>query len=163
MKIFYFTNFIKKRLIKGIKSKAGHNFMGRVCIVGCGGGNKKVYRYIDFYRRLNHYANIINIIYDPNRTAKIALVLYKNGLSSFILIQKNIKIKNQIYSGTKYDNNIIIKNGFSLPLKNMPLFSILSNIELRPFKGSSLCRAAGVSCILISKNLINAVLKLNSG
>src|SRR3982751_5731624 len=127
---FYFINKINKKLSRGLKKNGGRNFLGRICIRGQGGGNKKIYRFIDFFRRINLKGKIIKILYDTNRTARLALVLYLNGLCSFILLQKNIKVGNIIYSGTKELNNEVIKEGYSMPLKYLPLFSNLSNVEL---------------------------------
>jgi len=138
-------------------------FFGRVCIRGLGGGNKRLYRYLDIFRRLNKYGKILKIFKDPNRTAKIALILYINGFTSYIIIQKNVKLNSIIYCGSIYNNEDIIKNGFSLPIKYMPLYSTLSNIELVPFKGSCLGRSSSVSVLLLSKNNKYAYLRLNSG
>lgn len=164
MTIFYFFKKIKKKLTKGIKSKGGRNFLGRVCVRGQGGGNKRIFRYIDFIRRVNASGKVINIIYDPSRTARLGLVIYLNSFCSYILLQKNVKIGSVIYSGSSILKGNVIESGYSLPLKYMPLFSNISNIELKPFIGSTLCRAANTSCILIGKTLDNkkGVLKLNS-
>jgi len=160
---YYFYNSLKSNLIKGLKNNAGRNFYGRICIQGRGGGNKRKYRFIDFIRRLNYFGKIIKVYRDPIRTAKICLILYLNGLMSFILLQKDVKINSIVYTGGLYNNTIEkISNGYSLPLKYMPLFSPLSNIELKPYGGSILGRAASVNCIMISKNDKSAILKLNS-
>jgi large subunit ribosomal protein L2 len=160
---YYFYYNLKNKLIKGLKNKAGRNFYGRICIQGRGCGNKRNYRFIDFIRRLNYFGKIIKIYRDPIRTAKISLILYSNGLMSFSLIQKDIKINSIIYAGSIYDNSIKnINNGYSLTLKYMPLFSPLSNIELKPYGGSKIVRAAYVNCLMISKNDKSAILKLNS-
>jgi large subunit ribosomal protein L2 len=138
--------------------------MGRVCFRGLGGGNKKLYRFIDFYRRLNKFGKIYRIYRDTNRNSKIGLVIYSNGLSSFLIIQKNIKINDVLYSGSiYYKKEGPITNGFSLPIKYMPLFTTLSNIENKPFEGGLISRAANVGSILIAKNNIFGFLKLNSG
>jgi len=164
MIIYYFFNYIKKKLTKGLKHSGGRNFLGRVCIRGRGGGNKKLYRYIDFYRRLNQYGKVLKIFKDSNRTGRIALILYMSGLSNYILIQKDIKLNSIIYSGSLYNESLdLISNGFSLPLKYMPLFSILSNIESNAGKGSNLARAASVSSLLMSKDKKYGYLKFNSG
>jgi ribosomal protein L2 len=158
-------NVFKKKLIKGLKNKGGRNFLGRVCVKGkglCNSSTKKKFRYLDFYRRINKKGILLNIFYDPNRTGKIGLVLYENGLISYILMQKGLKIFDSIYSGFLFKNNSI-KKGDSTILKNIPLFSIISNIENKPFKGSNLCRAAGVSALLINKSSQISTLKLNSG
>ena len=160
---YYAIKFLKKKLIKGIKKMGGRCHLGRVTVRGQGGGNKKLYRVIDFYRRLNQYGVLCSILYDPNRTCKLGLIIFCNGLSSFILIQKDIKVGVIIYLGTEFmTTKNIIKNGYSLPLNEMPLYSVLSNVEFKPFKGKSLCRAADTSCVLIGKTNEKGILKLNS-
>jgi ribosomal protein L2 len=158
---------LRNNLIKGLKSEGGRNFLGRICVKGkgfCNSSMRKIYRYLDFYRRINKIGMLINIYYDPNRTGKIGLILYENGLSSYILIQKGLKIFDLIYSGSYFNFvNKKIKKGDSTLLKYIPLFSLISNIENKPFKGSTICRSANVGCLLISKNDINGIIKLNSG
>jgi large subunit ribosomal protein L2 len=153
---------MKKSLTRGLKLTGGRNFLGRVCVRGQGGGNKNLYRFLDFYRRLNLKGKVINLLYDPNRSAQIALVLYLNSLCSYIIIQKDIFLYDIIYSGSKLCEEPINK-GFSMPLQYMPLFSNVSNIELKPFSGSSLCRAASTSCLLVGKIKNKCILKLKSG
>jgi large subunit ribosomal protein L2 len=158
-------NVLKNNLTKGLKSKGGRNFLGRICIKGrgsCKSSMRKNYRYLDFYRRINKNGILLNIYYDPTRSGKIGLILYTNGLSSFILIQKGLNTFDFVYSGYILKKNNI-KKGDSTTLNNMPLFSIISNIENKPYKGGSLCRAAGLSALLISKDNNIGVLKLNSG
>jgi large subunit ribosomal protein L2 len=158
-------NILKKNLTKGLKSTGGRNFLGRVCIRGqglCNSSTKKRYKYLDFFRRINKIGILLNIFYDTNRTGKIGLILYENGLSAYILIQKGLTMYNLIYSGDKYLGHNI-KKGYSVSLNNIPLFSIVSNIENKPFKGGNICRAANVGALLISKDKFNGILKLNSG
>jgi len=96
-------NVINKNLIKGLKSTGGRNYLGRICVKGiglCGSSNKNMYRYLDFYRRINKLGILLRTYYDPNRTSKIGLILYENGLTSFIIIQKGLNIFNFIYSGS---------------------------------------------------------------
>jgi large subunit ribosomal protein L2 len=163
MMIYYAIKFLKKKLIKGIKKMGGRCNSGRVTVRGQGGGNKKLYRVIDFYRRLNEYGELIAILYDPNRSSKLGLIIFSNSLSSFILIQKEVKIGSLIYLGTKFmQYKSIIQNGYSMPLSEMPLYSVLSNVEFKPFTGKGLCRAADTSCVLIGKTKNKGVLKLNS-
>jgi len=162
MTIYYFFNFLNKKLKKGILfSKGGRNLKGRICVRSRGNGKKILYRFIDFYRRLNLKGRVLSSLYDPNRTGRLGLVLYINGLSSYILLQKNVFLNDIIYSGSILCEEKI-KEGFSLPLKYMPLYSNISNIELKPFKGSTLCRASDTSCILIGKTEKKGILKLNS-
>lgn len=158
----FFLKNLKKKLGKGITKTGGRNFLGRVCVRGRGAGNKRIFRFIDFYRRINLKGRIVNIMYDPNRTARIAVIIYINSLCSYILLQKGVKIGHKIYSGSICQEEAEI--GYSMPLKYMPLFSNISNIELKPFIGSTLCRSAGTSCILVgkTKDLKKGILKLNS-
>jgi len=160
---YYAIKNLEKKIIKGLKKTGGRCHTGRVTVRGQGGGNKRVYRMIDLYRRLNQYGQLAAILYDPNRTCKLGLIIFENSLSSFILIQKNIKISDFMYLGSALDDKKeIIKNGYSLPLINMPLYSILSNIEFKPFIGKGFCRAADTSCMLIGKTKVKGILKLNS-
>jgi len=156
---------INKSLKKGIKSVGGRNYLGRICVRGrgnCLSSAKTIYRFLDFYRRIDKRGKILNIYYDSNRTGKIGLVLYENGLSSFILLQKNIRILDNIYSGSNFlKKNINI--GDSLVIDKIPLFTVLSNIENKPYKGGTICRASNTGALLISKNSSFGVLKLNSG
>src|SRR6202012_1016921 len=122
-------NIFKKNLSKGLKSTGGRNFLGRVCIKGqglCNCSTKKKYRYLDFFRRINKIGILLKIFYDTNRTGKIGLILYENGLSAYILIQKGLVMHNLIYSGDQSLGHNI-KKGYSVLLNNMPLFSIVSN------------------------------------
>jgi ribosomal protein L2 len=114
------------------------------------------------HRRINQNGILLNIYYDKNRSGKIGLILYENGLSSYILLQKGLNKFTTIYSGDYFFGKKI-KKGDSTLLNNIPLFSVISNIENKPFNGGILCRAANVSCLLISKNKYNGIIKLNSG
>jgi large subunit ribosomal protein L2 len=161
---YFFINFLKKKLVKNISSKGGRNFLGRVCIRGQGGGNKKNYRFLDLYRRINLKGCFLKRIKDPFRKTKIGLFLFSNGLSCFMLLQKNLKLYDFIYSGTFYQfKNEPIKNGFSLPIKFIPLFTTLSNIETKPFTGGLISRSANTGSLLISKDSFHGFFKLNSG
>lgn len=160
--IFYIDK-IKNSLIKGVKNKAGRNFLGRICIQGRGGGNKRKYRFLDFMRRVNSFGKILKIFRDPIRTAKICMILYLNGLNALSLVQQDVKLNTYIYTGFIYSQSIIqINNGYSLCLKYMPLFTSLSNIEFKPFGGAKIARAASVNCMMVSRNHHTATLKLNS-
>lgn len=159
----YLISKIAKKLVKGLKSSGGRNFLGRVCVRGQGGGNKRKYRLIDIYRRVNCSGIILKIFYDSNRTGRIALVYYLNSFCSFVLLQKGVKVNSVVYAGSTLCKDDIAM-GYSMPLSYMPLFANISNIELIPFIGSTLCRAAGTSCMLVGKtnNGKYGILKLNS-
>jgi large subunit ribosomal protein L2 len=102
----YLTQFSLKKQTFGKKNSGGRNFLGRVCIVGRGGGTKKKYIFIDFFRKINNFGTIIKIIKDLNRTGYIGLVFYKNGLTNFILISEYSKLGDTIFSGKIVDKTI---------------------------------------------------------
>jgi large subunit ribosomal protein L2 len=159
----YSIKALEKKFIKGLKKSGGRCHTGRVTVRGQGGGNKVNYRALDLHRRLNQYGLLMRISYDPCRTSKLGLILFENSVCCLILAQKNMKVKSIIYlgSGSLYEGDEI-KNGYSMPLLNMPLFSVLSNIEFKPFKGGGLCRASDTSSMLVGKSKGRGVLKLNS-
>jgi large subunit ribosomal protein L2 len=150
-----------KKLIIGIHKKSGHNNKGRITIYNRGGGHKRKYRKIDLKRSLiKKKAIVIRLEYDPNRTANIALICYKNGILSYIIAPKDIKIGNIIETGIKVPTKI----GNSLIIKNILIGTIIHNIELIPGKGGQLARAAGTYALLINKkNNGYAMLRLSSG
>lgn len=161
---YFFINFLKKKLVKNISKKGGRNFLGRICIRGLGGGKKKNYRFLDLFRRINLKCLLLKKIKDTFRNSKIGLFLYSNGLSNFMLLQKDLKLYSFIYCGTFYKfKNEPIKNGFSLPIKYMPLFTTLSNIEIKPFTGGLISRSANTGSLLVSKDHFYGFFKLNSG
>lgn len=162
---FYCKQIISKLSRFGIVSQGGRNFLGRICIKGRGNGNKKIYRHIDFFRRINQYGYVLKILYDCNRTSYIALIFYENGLNSFIIATANLKLNDKIYSGILNNSNIELTQkylGWSIPLKNIGLFTIVNNIEKAPFCGAQITRSAGTGSLLIGKNKNKAILKLNS-
>jgi len=159
----YVINTISKRLKFGVYIRTGKNFSGKTCVFHRGGGNKKIYRHIDFYRRLNLFGTIYLIQRDPNRSAYLGLVCYTTGLFSYIVLAQNVNLGNKIYSGTKLVNTLCLSTGSSLLLSELGLFSIINNIELRPKFGSSVSKAAGNSAVLIAKTKKFVTLKLKSG
>lgn len=159
---FYCKKIISKLIRFGVISHGGRNFLGRICVKGRGGGNKRNYRLIDFFRRINSSGKILKILYDCNRTSYIALVLYKNGLNSFIIATEKLHINDYIYSGNIFFEASQENIGWAVPIKNIGLFTIISNIETIPYKGASVSRAAGTGSLLIGKVKNNATLKLNS-
>jgi len=161
--LIYTFSKVSKKLKFGTYTRTGKNFSGKICVFRRGGGNKKIYRLIDFYRRLNLFGIVCEVQYDPYRSAYIGLVLYDNGLFSNIILSENVIVGNRIFSGSASDNKYAFNKGSSFLLSNFPLFSIVNNIESRPFFGSSIARSAGVGAVLISNNSGHVVLKLRSG
>jgi len=150
----------EKSLLEPKKRTGGRNSTGRVTSRFIGGGHKKTYRVIDF-RRDKHGvpAVVASVEYDPNRSARIALLHYADGEKRYILQPDGLKVGAKVMSGPNAD----ILLGNALPLKNMPAGTIVHNIELRPGKGGQMARSAGSQAQLISKEGGIALLKLPSG
>ena len=149
-----------KSLTKPLKSTGGRNNQGRITSRRMGGGVKRKYRLIDFKRnKYNVNAEVIRNEYDPNRSAFISLVKYEDGEYRYILSPKNIKVGDKISSG----ENVEIKDGNCLPLKNIPVGSNVHNIEMKPGAGGQLVRSAGTSAQIISKEETYVQIRLVSG
>ena len=150
----------EKSLLVALKSKAGRNAQGKITVRHRGGGAKRKYRIIDFKRNKDGIpAKVATIEYDPNRTAYIALVVYADGEKRYILAPAGLKVGDVIESGVNAD----IKSGNALPLKNIPVGTVIHNIELQKGKGGQLVRAAGNSAQLMAKEGDYATLRLPSG
>src|SRR5882757_10470466 len=149
-----------KSLVEGQNSSGGRNNLGRITSRFRGGGHKQAYRVIDFKRtRRGEPATVERIEYDPNRTAFIALVKYKGGEQSYILAPQRLSAGDTISAGEQVD----IKPGNAMPLGNMPVGTIVHNVELKIGKGGQLARSAGTYAQLVGKDAGYAQIKLNSG
>lgn len=138
----------EKSLTTSLNQKAGRNAYGRVTVRHQGGGHKRRYRIIDFKRQKDGVpAKVAAIEYDPNRSANIALLHYKDGDKRYILAPNGLKVGDTVMNGPEAD----IKVGNSLALKNIPVGSVIHNIELRPGKGGQIVRSAGTSAQLMAK------------
>jgi large subunit ribosomal protein L2 len=138
----------ERSLIKINKKKGGRNNQGVITIRHRGGGHKQKYRIIDFKRNnYNVKGKVISIIYDPNRNARIALVSYKNGAKRYIIHPNELAVGSTIQSG----ENIPLKIGNALPLKNIPIAAEIHNIEINSHQGGKMARSAGVSAFVIAK------------
>ncbi len=142
------------------KSKTGgRNNQGRMTVRHIGGGAKQKYRIIDFKRdKFDVTGKVVSIEYDPNRNANIALIAYKDGEKRYIIAPKDLKVNMIISSGENAD----IRVGNALPLKNIPVGTVIHNIELKPKKGGELCRAAGASAQILGKEGKYVMLRLQS-
>ena len=150
----------EKSLLAPLKVKAGRNNQGKITVRHRGGTVKRKYRIIDFKRNKDEVpAKVATIEYDPNRTAYIALVVYTDGEKRYILAPAGLKVGDVIESGVNAD----IKPGNALPLKNIPVGTVIHNIELQRGKGGQLVRAAGNSAQLMAKEGDYATLRLPSG
>src|SRR5471030_1766312 len=149
-----------KSLVEGQHSTGGRNNHGRITSRFRGGGHKQAYRTIDFKRVRREEAAIVERIeYDPNRTAFIALVKYKDGELAYILAPQRLGAGDSIVAGEQVD----IKPGNAMPLSNMPVGTIVHNVELKKGRGGQLARSAGTYAQLVGKDAGYAQIKLNSG
>jgi large subunit ribosomal protein L2 len=150
----------EKSLVESKKRSGGRNSIGRVTSRFIGGGHKKAYRVIDFKRDKHGVpATVASVEYDPNRSARIALLNYADGEKRYILHPAGLKVGQKVMSGP--DADILLGN--ALPLKNMPAGTVVHNIELKPGKGGQMARSAGSQAQLVSKEGGIALLKLPSG
>ncbi len=150
----------EKSLTEKLSKKGGRNNQGRLTVRHQGGGHKRKYRIIDFKRNKDGIAGrVATIEYDPNRSANIALVHYIDGEKRYILAPKGLKVDMQVMAGPEAD----IKVGNALPLSNIPVGTLIHNIELKPGKGGQLVRAAGTSAQLLGKDGKYAIVRLQSG
>ena len=150
----------EKTLLEGKKKTGGRNNTGRITCRHIGGGHKQKYRVIDWKRnKFDMEATVLRLEYDPNRTAFIALVEYTDGEKAYILAPQRLQAGDKVIAGEKVD----IKPGNAMPLKGMPVGTIIHNIEMKPGKGGQLCRSAGTYAQLVGRDQGYAQIKLASG
>jgi large subunit ribosomal protein L2 len=150
----------EKSLLAVKKQKSGRNSYGRITVRHQGGGNRQKYRIIDFKRnKVDMYAEVIGIEYDPNRSANIALIKYEDGTLSYIIAPKGLKVGEKVISSDKAD----IKPGNCMKLENIPVGTLVHNVEINPNQGAKLVRVAGQSAQLMAKEGKYAHLRLPSG
>jgi len=154
------TDKPEKSLLKGVKKSGGRNNDGRMTMRYLGGGHKKRMRVIDFKRRkFDIPATVKSIEYDPMRSARIALLYYADGAKAYIIAAEGLKVGQKVISGEKVAPEV----GNALPLTNIPLGTIVHNIELKPGKGAAMARSAGAYAQLLAREGKYATLKLPSG
>ncbi len=148
----------EKSLLEPLKKHSGRNNMGRITVRHHGGGNRRKYRIIDFKRQTEGVATVIALEYDPNRTANIALIQYEDGKKSYIIAPVELKVGDKIAAGADAD----IKAGNALPIANIPVGTMIHNIELYPGRGAQLVRTAGAMAQLMAKENGMAQVRLPS-
>src|ERR1700756_5769508 len=149
-----------KALTEGKNSTGGRNNNGHITSRYRGGGHKQAYRLVDFKRRkFDVPATVERLEDDPNRTGFIALVKYEDGELAYILAPQRIKVGDTVISGDKVD----VKPGNAMPMKNMPIGTIIHNVEMKPGKGGQMARSAGTYAQLVGRDAGYALLKLASG
>ena len=149
----------EKSLLQPMKKNAGRNNVGRITVRHHGGGNRRKYRVIDFKRATQASATVIALEYDPNRTANIALIQYEDGKKSYIVAPVGLKVGDVITAGPQSD----IKPGNALPIANIPVGTLIHNIELYPGRGAQMVRSAGAMAQLMAKEDGMAQVRLPSG
>lgn len=150
----------EKRLTKGLRKRGGRNNAGRITSRHRGGGHKRIYRMIDFKRdKTDVPARVASLEYDPNRSARIALLHYADGEKRYIIAPMHLKVGDEVLSGPSAD----IKPGNAMPLRFIPLGTIVHNIELTKGRGGQLIRGAGTGAQLMAKEGNYAQLRLSSG
>ena len=149
-----------RALTVGKRKSGGRDNQGHLVNSRIGGGHKRRIRLVDFKRRkFDVPATVERLEYDPNRTAFIALIRYEDGEQSYILAPQRLKVGDQVVSGERAD----IKPGNALPLKNIPVGTIIHNVEIKPKKGGQIARAAGTYVQLVGRDIDYALLRLGSG
>jgi len=154
------TNTPEKSLVYGARKTGGRNHVGKMTMRYIGGGHKQKYRVIDFKRNKDGVPAVVKTIeYDPNRSARIALLFYADGEKRYILAPNGLQVGQTVVSGA----DVAPEVGNALPMANMPLGTLIHNIELRPGQGASLVRSAGTFAQLASREDKYAIIKLPSG
>ena len=154
------TSTPEKSLLVSLNKTGGRNNQGKITVRHIGGGNRQKYRIIDFKRNKDNIpAKVVSIEYDPNRSANIALLSYADGEKRYIIAPLGLTVGDVVMSGENAD----IKAGNCLPLANIPVGTLIHNIELQPKKGGQLVRSAGVAAQLMGKEGKYAILRLPSG
>ncbi len=149
----------ERSLVSGLRKRGGRNFRGKITIRHRGGGHKRRYRQIDFRRdKRDVPARVDSIEYDPNRSARIALLHYADGEKRYIIAPLGLRVGDTVVSGSRTE----IRPGNTMPLRNMPMGTMVHNIELQPGRGGQLARAAGTSAQIIAKEGEYAIVRLPS-
>jgi large subunit ribosomal protein L2 len=150
----------ERSLLRPLRKRGGRNFRGKITVRHRGGGHKRRYREIDFKRDKHGIpARVDSIEYDPNRSARIALLVYADGEKRYIIAPLGLRVGDQVMSGPEAE----VRVGNALPLENMPLGTLVHNIEMKPGRGGQMVRAAGTSAQLLAKEEGYAILRLPSG
>ena len=150
----------EKALTEGLRSHGGRNNLGRITVRFRGGGHKRRYRVIDFKRnKFDMNATVERLEYDPNRTAFIALIRFEDGEKRYIIAPQRLSVGDVVVSGDKVD----VKPGNAMPLKNIPVGTVVHNVELKVGKGGQIARSAGTYVQLVGKDQGYAQLRLSSG
>jgi large subunit ribosomal protein L2 len=153
------TSTPEKSLLAPIKKSGGRNNQGKMTVRNIGGGHKRRYRVIDFKRNKEGKAEVMSVEYDPNRSAFISLIKFEDGEKRYILAPVGIQVGQTVESGSGVTPEV----GNCMPMAEMPLGSIIHNIEMQPGKGAEICRSAGTNAQLLARDGKYAIIKMPSG
>src|SRR5690606_38882481 len=154
------TSTPEKSLLEPIKKSGGRNNQGKLTVRHIGGGAKRKYRVIDFKRDKDGIVGKVSSVeYDPNRSANIALITYKDGEKRYILAPKDLQVGQEIISGQQVD----IKVGNTLPIVNIPVGTVVHNVEIQPGRGGQIARSAGTSAQILGREDKYVLVRLQSG
>lgn len=160
---FFFSRYIKKCLV-GLSCSGGRNFLGRICVYHKGAGNKQRFRLLDRYRRLEQSGTVLRIVRNRFKSAFLGAIVYDNGLFSLVSLAHGVTVSARLFSGTNILNTKdFMNNGSAFLLQYFGLFSVVNSLELFPFSGFKLARAAGTSAYITAKTSHSVVVKLASG
>src|SRR5579871_3794200 len=149
-----------KALTEGKREQGGRNNNGRITVRWRGGGHKRRFRIVDFKRTKREMpAEVVRLEYDPNRSGFIALIKYEDGELSYILAPQRLAVGDKVVAGERVD----VKPGNAMPMRNIPIGTIIHNVEMKPGKGGQLARAAGTYVQLVGRDAGYALLRLSSG
>jgi len=148
-----------RALTEGKREQGGRNNRGRITVRWRGGGHKRRLRNVDFKRRKEGMAEVVRLEYDPNRSGFIALIKYGDGELSYILAPQRLAVGDKVVAGERVD----VKPGNAMPMSNIPIGTIIHNVEMKPGKGGQLARAAGTFVQLVGRDAGYALLRLASG
>jgi large subunit ribosomal protein L2 len=150
----------EKSLVKGLRKHGGRNAYGRITCRHKGGGAHRKYRMIDFMRACRDVeGRVTSVEYDPNRNVRIGLVIYANGLKTYMLLPDGLGVGHTVIAGSEVDPKV----GNALPLKSIPVGFVIHNIEIKPGSGGKMVRSAGLGAQILAKDENNATLKMPSG
>jgi large subunit ribosomal protein L2 len=148
-----------KKLTEGKSEKGGRNNAGRITVRFRGGGHKQTYRIVDFKRRKTETAKVERLEYDPNRTSFIALIKYSDGEQAYIIAPQRLSVGDEVIAGVQVD----VKPGNAMPLANIPVGTIVHNVEMKIGKGGAMARSAGTYAQIVSRDQGYVSLRLSSG
>ncbi len=157
---FFFLRYAR-RFFFGLCTKGGRNFLGRVCVYHKGSGNKRRFKLLDRFRRVDQYGYVLKIFKGSFKSPFFGMLLYDNGLVSLVTLADGVFVGSRLFSGASLED--VVETGFSGLLRNFRLFSVISSFELFPLSGFKVARGAGCSAFIVGNSRTKVIIKLTSG